>query len=289
MATGTRKRTERFEGAGPEPQVLSDKFSTPVEAAAEEAYARLTGDDDAPPAPTLGQTMSLLRKEIPRIFRRRTADTGKYKYQYANLEDIYRVIDPVCAKYGVRYSHPLKVEGGQQWVGTRVELLATGEYEECWVLCPPGLQPQDMGKAITYFRRYSLEAAFAIIATRDDDYSPARREAREQAAPAPARPQARQGAQPPQRRDVADAGDGTPGDFREWLNAARKPLGMAKSSELVNWLFEKTAGLSEGLVPSPAELPDVAERFEALAYLWRTSPKWGAWAVGVCLPKKGGA
>lgn len=225
------------------------------------------GDPSPAVACTLGATMVALRREVPRIFRKRVADTGKYKYKYASLEDIYHAIDPVCERYGVRYSHPIKIENGQQWVGTRVELLATGEYEDYWILCPGNLQPQDMGKAITYFRRYSLECAFAIIATKDDDYSPARRQEPRAQEPAPRQastPAHANGNQPP-KHQVA---------FREWLKEQAKLAGLSMTSA-VNLLFQDAHESGEE-IPDPSTMVDVSERCNVLGNKW-VHPSWKTW------------
>jgi hypothetical protein len=46
--------------------------------------------------------------EMPQVKRTRTADTGKFKYQYADLADLIEVTRPVLAKHGLTVTQALE-------------------------------------------------------------------------------------------------------------------------------------------------------------------------------------
>jgi len=103
-----------------------------------------------------------------------------FKSKYADLAEILNTVRPVFSKHGLAIVQMPSFEGGL----ASVETLLTYTNGE-WIssVCSAPVQksdPQGVGSAITYLRRYSL-AAFAGIAQEDDDANGASRP--DQAAP----------------------------------------------------------------------------------------------------------
>ena len=100
-----------------------------------------------------------------------------YKSKYAALPDILDLIRPVLAKHGIaliQYPETTKEEDGSLLLSIRTKLAMTvGEADEvldCGAMSIPvtGLNAQQVGAVITYYRRYAIKALFAIEAEDDD-------------------------------------------------------------------------------------------------------------------------
>ena len=96
-----------------------------------------------------------------------------YKSKYAALPDILDLIRPVLAKHGIaliQYPETTKEEDGSLLLSIRTKLAMTvGETDEvldCGAMSIPvtGLNAQQVGAVITYYRRYAIKALFAIEA-----------------------------------------------------------------------------------------------------------------------------
>ena len=100
--------------------------------------------------------------------KKRTVNTGKFSYSYAELPDIIDSVRQVLAEHGLSFAQ--SVEGaGSYGVTTRI-YHRVGHCEEFGpLLLPAGSTAQEAGSAITYARRYALCAALGIAAEDDDD------------------------------------------------------------------------------------------------------------------------
>lgn len=91
-----------------------------------------------------------------------------FKSKYADLTSVVRAIKEPFAKHGLAYTQfPIRDDNG---VGVVTRLIhESGEWLECEYILPMvKLDPQAAGSAITYARRYALQA-MAGIPTADDD------------------------------------------------------------------------------------------------------------------------
>jgi len=98
-----------------------------------------------------------------------------YKSKYADLATIRDTVLPVLNKYGLSVVQlPCELPGNEQ-VPTRVGLWTlllheSGEYlGSCIPLRPVKDDPQGMGSALTYARRYALQAIAGVAGEEDDD------------------------------------------------------------------------------------------------------------------------
>ena len=121
-----------------------------------------------------------LLQDIPTFVTDLRADAGKRQYKYLGLDTLLKGVKPVFAKYGMGFYQSVKYVSGedkplgivQTVIFDDADTLTVGEYP-FFVLS----DPQAVGSAVTYARRYSLYAALGIFPEKDDDgYSATRQQ-----------------------------------------------------------------------------------------------------------------
>jgi len=91
-----------------------------------------------------------------------------FKSKYADLESVIKAIKEPFAKYGLSYTQLPYTDEKGIGVTTRV-MHESGEWlESTFTLPMTKLDPQAAGSAITYARRYALQAMAGIPAVDDD-------------------------------------------------------------------------------------------------------------------------
>lgn len=98
----------------------------------------------------------------------RTADTGKYKYAYADIGDVLDTVRPVLAKHGIALTQPTEIRDGTivlRTVLSKGDQSISSEYP----VCSLNGNHQAMGSAMTYARRYALTSLLGIAAVDDTD------------------------------------------------------------------------------------------------------------------------
>lgn len=112
--------------------------------------------------------------EVPNFSTDETASAGSRIYKYLNLATLLKNIKPIFEKHGIAFSQKVTFNGtgdGRQTLGT-VETIIFDENEQQTVceypFCITG-DPQQVGSAITYARRYSLTTILGIFPDKDDD------------------------------------------------------------------------------------------------------------------------
>src|SRR5579863_7052788 len=128
---------------------------------------------------TLAEALAQLQGRLPRVAKEHTAKVetktgGNYKYAYADLTDVSAAILPILSELGLSFTaRPsiLTVDGVNRFVLHYSLLHISGsELSGTYPLPDPDrLGPQDLGKAITYARRYSLTAITGLAPGGDDD------------------------------------------------------------------------------------------------------------------------
>lgn len=112
--------------------------------------------------------------EVPNFSTDETATAGKRTYKYLNLATLLKNIKPIFEKHGIAFSQKVtfdKAGDGRQTLGT-VETVIFDENERQTVCEYPFFvtgDPQQVGSAITYARRYSLTTVLGIFPDKDDD------------------------------------------------------------------------------------------------------------------------
>lgn len=112
--------------------------------------------------------------EVPNFSTDETANAGSRTYKYLNLATLLKNIKPIFEKHDIAFSQKVTFDrtgDGRQTLGT-VETIIFDENEQQTVCSYPFFvtgDPQQVGSAITYARRYSLTTVLGIFPDKDDD------------------------------------------------------------------------------------------------------------------------
>lgn len=87
-----------------------------------------------------------------------------FKNKFSTLNDVYAAVVPGLMKNGLVLSHPIDGEG----IGSRVTHAESGEHVESRLPLPAQTDPQKLGSAVSYFKRYTLIALLALSDVDDD-------------------------------------------------------------------------------------------------------------------------
>lgn len=101
----------------------------------------------------------------------KNANNPFFKSKYVPLENVVDSITRASSKHGLSFTQfPSSDENGNVTVGTIV-MHESGEWIEYDPIClkPVKNDPQAVGSAITYAKRYALSAIFGITSDNDDD------------------------------------------------------------------------------------------------------------------------
>jgi hypothetical protein len=93
-----------------------------------------------------------------------------FRNKYASLVAITEATRPVLAKHGLAYTQGMAIVDGVQVMFTRI-IHQSGQWMEDggYALNPSKNDPQGMGSAVTYERRYTIGSTLGIITEDDDD------------------------------------------------------------------------------------------------------------------------
>lgn len=112
--------------------------------------------------------------EVPNFATDETAQAGTRTYKYLNLATLLKNIKPIFEKHGLSFTQKVTFDGtgeGRQILGT-VETIIFDDASQMTVCEYPFFitgDPQQVGSAITYARRYSLTTVLGIFPDKDDD------------------------------------------------------------------------------------------------------------------------
>lgn len=92
-----------------------------------------------------------------------------FKNKFSSLRAVSDAVRPALAANGLAYHQTIVTDdGGAAWVVTFV-YGADGSIELARVPVTVQSNPQQMGSALTYAKRYCLQAAFGLVGEEDDD------------------------------------------------------------------------------------------------------------------------
>lgn len=112
--------------------------------------------------------------EAPNFTTDETANAGNRTYKYLNLATLLKNLKPIFERHGIAFTQKVTFNGsgdGRQVLGT-VETIIFDETSQQTVCSYPFFvtgDPQQVGSAITYARRYSLTTVLGIFPDKDDD------------------------------------------------------------------------------------------------------------------------
>ena len=112
--------------------------------------------------PTIYTKLYDLQQEIGTISK----DTKNpfYKSKYFDVNSLIGQLKPLLKKYNLLLMQPIE----NNKVKTQIWDLDSGQYEFSEITLPTNLDPQKLGSAITYYRRYTLQSLLALQAVDDD-------------------------------------------------------------------------------------------------------------------------
>jgi hypothetical protein len=140
---------------------------------------------------TFGRLMSALaaaQGEFTEIEKKLTASVASrregarsYTYTYADLASVLAAVRPALSKHGIALMQFPRVTRGALLVTTMLSHGESGEWVACdLVVALDGLDPQAVGSATTYAKRYGLTSLLGVAAGEsDDDGAAARRTSKE--------------------------------------------------------------------------------------------------------------
>jgi len=92
-----------------------------------------------------------------------------YKSKYATLDTIWETIRKPLSENGLSIAQTMATDGGKPMLETTL-YHTSGEWISGYqILNPVKDDPQSLGSAISYARRYSLSALLGIVSDEDDD------------------------------------------------------------------------------------------------------------------------
>lgn len=97
----------------------------------------------------------------------RTKSGADYSYSYSGLQDVIPTIRKVLSGHGIAITQCASMGERGPLVTTQLTHVS-GQYFRSALTMPSGPSPQDIGSAITYARRYSVEAMLGLAAEDDD-------------------------------------------------------------------------------------------------------------------------
>jgi hypothetical protein len=102
------------------------------------------------------------KKEIGKISK--DSENPFFKSNYLSLNGLIDAIEEVLNKNELLLLQPIEAE----WVKSKIIDIEDGEFVSSEMHLPNITDPQKLGSAITYFRRYTLESLLGLKAEDDD-------------------------------------------------------------------------------------------------------------------------
>jgi hypothetical protein len=165
--------------------------------------------------------------ECPIINKNKTADTGKYTYEYADLSHLVASIRPLLTKHGLSFSFDSGIADGKVSVTCIVAHIG-GHKVPTKFTAPTDAKSamndtQKVASAVSYCQRYALRLALGLTVGEDDDGRRAYENPTRNPNAPKAEPRAKRQAKEPlpnecDKHDIAHV-------FAEWLSQNPDPNG----------------------------------------------------------------
>jgi hypothetical protein len=119
------------------------------------------------PRAGIDQAMFNIKSELTAV--KKTASNPFFNSKYADLNTILAAVEPLLYKNGCSLRQPVQCHQGQNIVLSAIVHTETGQEASSSFGIPSDIKdPQKLGSAITYFRRYTLGSLLAMQAEDDD-------------------------------------------------------------------------------------------------------------------------
>lgn len=120
---------------------------------------------------TIYKKLFELQQKIGAISKDSTAKAGTFSYKYFDINSLIEGLKPHLIELKLVVLQPLIEKDGKTLIKTIIaESDGEGVLESTAVL-PDNIDPQKMGSAITYYRRYALQSMLFLQAEDDDGES----------------------------------------------------------------------------------------------------------------------
>jgi hypothetical protein len=129
------------------------------------SYNSLNGKDES--VSDLMAAIGRCQSDFPALPKNATGQAGPRKYKYASLDQIIESMKPQLKQHGVSFMHLVSSDGKQ--ANLTLLVCGHGAAVETSFAFYLDKNPQDFGKALTYYKRYQLSAFFGIVADDDAD------------------------------------------------------------------------------------------------------------------------
>jgi hypothetical protein len=116
------------------------------------------------PAPvlTLHQKLHKAKQSIGKVAK--NATNPHFKKSYSDINAITEAVEPILLENGLLLLQP--IQGNS--VCTQIICIHSNESIESCMELPAGLNPQQVGSAVTYYRRYTLSSILCLQSVDDD-------------------------------------------------------------------------------------------------------------------------
>ena len=115
----------------------------------------------------LYEKIQKIQKEIGKI--EKDKENPYYNSRYFDINQLLAKLMPLAHNHDLIITQPITFIEGRMMLST--VLMSEDEKEVFTIPLPENSDPQKMGSAITYFRRYSLQSLFCLEAEDDDGNS----------------------------------------------------------------------------------------------------------------------
>lgn len=118
----------------------------------------------------LATALAKCQSAIKNPKKSRTANAGKFSYNYADIADVIDSINAVAPKFGLSHVQVLMPNAEGRLCIFTMLMHDSGQWLRSEYKLPAAESNHDMGGNITYGRRYALAPMFGIAAEDDTDY-----------------------------------------------------------------------------------------------------------------------
>ena len=114
------------------------------------------------PVLTLHQKLHKAKQSIGKVAK--NATNPHFKKSYSDINAIIEAVEPILLENGLLLLQP--IQGNS--VCTQIICIDSNELIESCMELPAGLNPQQMGSCLTYYRRYTLVSLCSLQSVDDD-------------------------------------------------------------------------------------------------------------------------
>lgn len=122
-------------------------------------------------SPTINELAAALAKAQAEMeVAKKDSNLSHFKSKYADLNEIVRVSRPCLTKHGLSVVQPLIYKDNVLFLKT-ILMHASGQYIESEIaIVPQKAGDQELGKSITYLRRYAYASLIGVVCDEELDH-----------------------------------------------------------------------------------------------------------------------